>query len=444
MKKAFFPFLLAALFFVPQSTWAQNQIPKEWLRTITFYHEIYEYKLPLAKFPEYFHKESAENTPLPSESNVCYWDASKKNEEQIQPAGDETVWEVNEPEIEKFFAELVIPKVNQPPTDVRIYRDENGQIAFEGAGNLGKTVDVAQAISLLKTALGAGVDRIELPVKIVEPKVTVEDEKLRELGIKEIVSVGESDFTGSSWARMQNIEVGSSQFNGFLIEPGAIGSFNDRLGPVDGAHGYLPELVIVGPKLEKEYGGGLCQVSSTAFRAALLAGLPIVERYPHSFAVSYYAPFGTDATIYPGHKDLRFSNDTQGTILVQTTMDRENKKLRFHFYGSKDDRKVKMFGPEVGRQVGPPPARNETSTKLAPGEVQWLSHAVAGFDTIWRRVLIPPTNATANISPALNEEQKTPSEKIVYEFFSRYQARPSWKVTGVAAAPVAEEPASTL
>ena len=75
---------------------------------------------------------------------------------------------------------------------------------------------------MLKTALGAGVDRIELPVKIVEPKVTVEDEKLRELGIKEIVSVGESDFTGSSWARMQNIEVGSSQFNGFLIEPGAI------------------------------------------------------------------------------------------------------------------------------------------------------------------------------------------------------------------------------
>ncbi len=439
MKRILFSLVSAIVFFVPHSSWAEGGIPADWLRTITFYHEIYEYKLPLAKYPEYFQQQPVDVAALPEDDGVCYWGEEQNAVEPAQRS--ETTWNLNKPELRTFFAEYIIPEVEQAPTDVRIYRDEAGNIAFEGAGNYGKTVDVAQAISLLKTALENGVERIELPVILTEPVITVEDEELRRMGIQEIVSVGESDFTGSSWARMQNIEVGSMQFNGFVIEPGATASFNDRLGPVDGSRGYLPELVIVGPKLEKEYGGGLCQVSSTAFRAALLAGLPIVERYPHSFAVSYYAPFGTDATIYPGHKDLRFENDTAGAILVQTTMDRENKKLRFHFYGTKDDRKVKMFGPEVGRHVGPPPPRNETSTKLAPGEVQWLSHAVAGFDTIWRRVLIPPTVVT---------EQKTDSaegnenSKIVYEFFSRYQPRGNWKVTGVAEAEPENPPAPTI
>jgi vancomycin resistance protein YoaR len=105
-----------------------------------------------------------------------------------------------------------------------------------------------------------------------------------------------------------------------LLLPGEIFSFNSHLGPVDGAHGFLKELVIKPEGTLPEFGGGLCQVSTTAYRGALYAGLPIVERSPHSYAVGYYSQIGghgIDATIYPGAHDLRFKNDTPGSLLLQ-------------------------------------------------------------------------------------------------------------------------------
>jgi vancomycin resistance protein YoaR len=78
----------------------------------------------------------------------------------------------------------------------------------------------------------------------------------------------------------------------------------------------LPELVIKKEGTVPEFGGGLCQVSSTAFRAAMNGGLPITQRRNHAYAVQYYAPQGTDATIYPGVVDLKFINDTPGDILI--------------------------------------------------------------------------------------------------------------------------------
>jgi vancomycin resistance protein YoaR len=92
-----------------------------------------------------------------------------------------------------------------------------------------------------------------------------------------------------------------------------------------------------------EFGGGLCQVSSTTFRAAMNAGLPITARRNHSFAVQYYAPQGTDATIYPGVQDLKFQNNLQSPIVIRTKID--GRKLYFEFYGTKDDRTVAFDGP---------------------------------------------------------------------------------------------------
>ena len=107
--------------------------------------------------------------------------------------------------------------------------------------------------------------------------------------------------------------------------------------------GYQPELVIKGGQTIPEYGGGLCQLSTTVFRAAILAGLPITERRPHSFPVKYYNPQGFDATIYPGVTDLKFINDTGKHILLQTRID--GTQLIVEFYGSNDGRQVAMDGP---------------------------------------------------------------------------------------------------
>ena len=130
-----------------------------------------------------------------------------------------------------------------------------------------------------------------------------------------------------------------------LVGPEDEFSFNSALGKVGVKQGYLPELVIKKDKTVPEYGGGLCQVSTTAFRGAVKAGFEITERESHAYPVQYYNPQGTDATIYPPHPDLRFKNNTPAYILIQTRI--EGNKLYFDFYGSDDGRKVVLKGPYI-------------------------------------------------------------------------------------------------
>lgn len=438
MKHSFTFVLLAGFIAFPCVTFAAESPPNDWLKTITFYQDIYDYKLPLDKHPEFFHQVplSSANLSISQDDNttVCYWKNTPQSLASPLPAPENMKWVLDRQAARNFFYELIVPKVNREAEHVRIFRNEKGEIQFEGVGNFGKQVDVEQAVSLLDTAIQNGIDRIELPIIKTQPQVTVDDPELKESGIRDLISVGESDFSGSTMARMQNVEIGASKFNGFFIKQGETASFNDHLGPVNADYGYVKELVIIGPKVEKEYGGGLCQVSSTAFRAALLAGLPIKERYPHAFAVHYYEPWGTDATIYPGNKDLKFVNDTPGAILVQTTMDRPTKKLQFHYYGTDDGRKVKMFGPRIFRPVGPLAARSETSTKLKPGEVQHLSNAVPGFDAQWFRVVIPSVQSQPESTSA------TATQQIINKIYSRYTPRGNWTIRGVEAEP---SPAAT-
>lgn len=184
---------------------------------------------------------------------------------------------------------------------------------------------------------------LNLPTKVLEPEIT--STNLDKYGIEELIGRGTSNFRGSPKNRIHNINVGASKFNGVLIKPGEEFSFVKTLGPVDKSTGYLPELVIKVDKTIPEYGGGMCQVSTTCFRAALNAGLKITARTNHAYPVQYYAPQGTDATVYIPNPDLRFMNDTPGYILMQTHI--EGTQLAFDFYGTSDGRQAKLVGPTV-------------------------------------------------------------------------------------------------
>ncbi len=187
----------------------------------------------------------------------------------------------------------------------------------------------------------AGEKEIELEVSIVPPKIATKD--IDNLGIASFLGKGVSNFAGSPSSRIHNIKIGSAKFHGLLIKPEEEFSFNTILGEVGPEQGYKEELVIKRDKTIPEYGGGLCQVSTTAFRAAINVGLQITERYPHAFPVIYYSPQGFDATIYPPHPDLRFINDTPNHLLIQTRV--EGYYLTFEFYGTDDGRKVEIDGP---------------------------------------------------------------------------------------------------
>lgn len=222
---------------------------------------------------------------------------------------------------------------------------DNGKVTSLTLPQTGKKVDVYSSTFNILNALQAGSTSSTLSITEIPPSKTLGD--TNSLGIKELVGEGISKFNGSPKNRRHNIAVGADKFKGVIIPQGATFSFDDNLGPVEAAEGFLPELVIKGTEgTIPELGGGLCQVSTTTFRAAMDAGLPITDRRNHSYAVSYYSPQGTDATIYPGSADLKFVNDTPGAILIWS-YEKDPNTLVFDFYGTKDSRQVTLEKPVV-------------------------------------------------------------------------------------------------
>ena len=226
-------------------------------------------------------------------------------------------------------------EINVAPVDAQLSVTDGRASIFTQSRD-GKTLDTATSAEAISKQLTQGITT-PIPLNVVITKAEVSDENIEKLGIKELISEGVTYFPGSPPNRLQNIRVGTAKFNGVLIKPGQNFSFNDYLGEVGAEQGYAPGLVILGDREEMQYGGGLCQVSSTAYRAALLAGLPITSRANHSFAVDYYtAPYGVpgvDATIYLPKPDMSFVNDTGHHILIQTKM--VGTTLHFYFYGTK-------------------------------------------------------------------------------------------------------------
>lgn len=273
---------------------------------------------------------------------------------------------------------------NREPGSVRISASGSG-VTFEGVGLPGRSLQSTIAADLIVAALKEGVIDVTLPVTETQPSITVEDKELRDLGIRDVVTVGESDFTGSPENRRHNIGVGLSKFNGHLIPRGTTFSFNEVLGPVNGATGYRKELVIKGDKTEPDYGGGLCQVSTTAYRGIWEYGFPILVRRNHSYTVSYYGPQGSDATVWPGSQDMVFRNDGPSALLLQTH--REGNKAYFIYYGTRDARIADVIGPYTWGYSNPPPDRTEYTTEIPPGSKRKVGDKHAGMHALWFRIV---------------------------------------------------------
>lgn len=252
-----------------------------------------------------------------------------------------------------YLANTVAPAINQPAIDARFTlsqvegeqaRGSLPRVTQFAVPQTGQQLDVDRTTSHLAATLARFERVVPLAVDVTTPQIT-DNTDIESLGLTSLLAVGESDFAGSPKNRSHNIKVGAQRFHGLLIPPGEEFSFNRYLGPVSKAAGFLPELVIKQNVTTPELGGGLCQVSTTAFRAALNAGLEITARRSHAYVVRYYGQPGLDATIYPPSTDLRFVNNTPGYILIQTNV--EDTKLTFSFWGTNDGRQVAIAGPVV-------------------------------------------------------------------------------------------------
>lgn len=322
---------------------------------------------------------------------------------------------------------------DRPAGSVAIDMTSSGSVIFDGVGLPGREADLDALVPLTVAALEHGVTDIEIPVIETQPEIRVDSRELRDMGIAEVVTVGESNYAGSPAARRHNIATGLARFNGHLIPRGSVFSFNERLGRVDGSTGYLRELVIKGDRTEPDYGGGLCQVSSTAYRGAWEYGFPIEQRINHSYAVSYYGPQGTDATVYPPNPDIKFTNDGASALLIQTHHD-EDDHAYFIYYGTKDGRESGVYGPFIWNRTAPPPDRTIETTELPPGQRRKIGDRHPGMNAAWVRYITMPDGTS--------KEDTT---------VSIYQARPLFYEVGAAAAgpspsdpPAIDEPPSWI
>jgi vancomycin resistance protein YoaR len=295
---------------------------------------------------------------------------------------------IKEERLNEFLDAEISKWLDVKPDDVSIKTDEKGEVVMEGVGKDGMKIQRDLLLADFENAINEQKEEVEIPVEKIIPLITV-SEDLQKLGIKERLSVGHTSYYGSPTNRKYNIKTGASKFNGKLIKPDETFSFNKNLGKVDGSTGYRKELVIKPEGTIPEYGGGICQVSTTMYRAILFAGLPVVERNEHTYAVSYYSQVlghGLDATIYLGGADLKFLNDTKNSILVQTYVDKDN-ELYFIFYGTSDGRVVEMKGPKISGYKYPGETVYEKTKDLPEGETKQVEKAHTGFDVLWERII---------------------------------------------------------
>jgi vancomycin resistance protein YoaR len=285
------------------------------------------------------------------------------------------------------LAEEIAAQVERAPTDARFrFDDASGMLVAVTESVPGQTLDITATVAEIEGAAQSDQRTVSLPLIPVRPAIATEDAAA--LGISELIGEGVTKFAGSSASRVKNITVGAAQFDGVLVPPGETFSFNEALGEVTAEKGYEEGIIIWGNTTRADVGGGLCQVSSTAFRAAFWAGLPITERWAHAFRVSYYEPpLGMDATIYSPSVDLKWANDTGHYILIQTYVDTDKKTLTFRYYGTNPGRTVELDGPYESNPVPHGAAVYREDPTLPKGETKQIEWAKDGLDVKVYRII---------------------------------------------------------
>lgn len=316
------------------------------------------------------------------------------------------------------------------------YKGTNPRLDWNGGalqiireGTPGLALDREQARNLLEAALREGERAVTLPYKEVPPDIN--EATLAQTGIKELIAVGQSDFSGSAPYRITNVVNGMRLLHGIVLAPDEEFSFNSYIGEIDAANGFVEGYAIIQNRTQLEYGGGICQDSTTMFRAAFWAGLPITERWGHSFYISWYDQYGygnygngpgMDATIFTGGPDLKFVNDTGNYLLIQTYANPSTGLAEVAFYGTKPSRTVEFIGPNIRNRVGPPSEPVFVPDSEQPrGSLRQSDTARGGMDIYFSRVIVEnglrqaPEEFVTSFKPWPNIYVHNPADTVYYD-----------------------------
>ncbi len=271
-------------------------------------------------------------------------------------------------------------QVFQPPRDA--FFEVEGQNVHIIPEQGGLFLQVGKLRQMILSALYSISPELQVPVGEWPAARTAAD--LESYNVQQVMVSFYTDVAGGNSDRAYNIKLGSSSINGILMAPGDIFSFAEVVGRITREKGYRYAPIILGDELVPGLGGGLCQVSTTLYNAALFANLEIIERHNHTMSISYI-PLGRDATVAIGSLDLKFKNNRDHFIIIGA--DLTDLRLTFRIFGPPMDEIVEIVSS--GYQQIPPPVRYEYTDALSVGVTEISKPGKSGYTiTTWRVVYL--------------------------------------------------------
>ena len=314
--------------------------------------------------------------------------------QQAQEGGPGLIVDIDQDALADWLRVLISESINRDARDAVVAwnGDRLGVVEGSSDGLRIRPDSLAQAVA---ESFFGDHDSVAIPVRVIKPEI--DDDHLEDLDITRELGRGTSNFLGSNVGRATNVAVGTGHLNGTMVKPGGDFSFNDAIGDITEERGYVEAAVIQGERIGKDIGGGICQVSTTVFRAAYVAGLPMVEWNPHLYRLSFYEyddyPPGLDASILQSGPrenwgDFRFGNPTDGWLLVESYI--VDTQVTVVIYGPKTGWDIE-FGESIVNAEGLEAKEIDpievVDPELEDGTIQQSEYALDGLETTHPRIV---------------------------------------------------------
>ncbi len=312
--------------------------------------------------------------------------------------GDSAQYQVrlNSDLLRSYLAGLA-PSLSRSPQNARyIFNDDSHELEVIQAAVIGREIDVDNSMNAIQEKLYAGEHNIALTINYTKPPMN-DQTRGEDIGVRELVHSETSYFYGSGSSRVQNIQAAAAKFHGLMVAPGEIFSMASAIGDITLDNGFAEALIIVGGQTVKGVGGGVCQVSTTLFRAAFFSGFPIVERHAHAYRVYYYEKVvgnsintnlaGLDATVFVPIVDFKFTNDTPNWLLMETYVNPSNSSITWKFYSTSDNRRVEWETTGAINVVPAPDDLYRENSDLPSGTINQVDWKADGADVTVNRTV---------------------------------------------------------
>ncbi|PEO46799.1 vancomycin resistance protein [Bacillus pseudomycoides] len=256
-----------------------------------------------------------------------------KREYKLTPQLNTTTYEAFIKEkYNETLEEPVNAELSVSGTTVNISQSQNGE-----------KVDKDKLKELTAKAITAGTQDIQLPIASIKPERSTED--MQNMGITQVIAEYSTPMAGRNGSQSFNVNKSANTLSGAIVAPDETFSFNERVGITDAAHGYKSAAVFLQGKVVQSAGGGVCQVSSTLYGAALRADLGVVARSNHSMPV-HYLPLGQDAAVADYGPDLKFKNNTGKYIYIQAFSN--GSSITTRIFGTPTGKNVELSSKVIG------------------------------------------------------------------------------------------------